>query len=131
MQMKYSEKAGERYSTEDNEAYLEAAGGIRKDGSVYGIGSLSQFYYPLPDLRKTSRELPPSTIVLQLEDKLENTLQELKDTQQKFEDYKKAKEQESTEFKDLILGFKNEMARMSEALHCSDFSIQTPEYRPH
>ncbi|KAK9705192.1 hypothetical protein RND81_07G039800 [Saponaria officinalis] len=131
----YKKKAGQPFSKEDNDAYLEAAGGINKDGSVYGVGSLSQFYYPLPDLSKTSQELPPSSIVLQLEDQVKTTQQELnttqhelKATQEEVKRYKESSEEEKREFQRMMLDFKNEMARMSEVLHCSDYSIMTPDF---
>ncbi|XP_074284586.1 uncharacterized protein LOC141609439 isoform X1 [Silene latifolia] len=134
----YKKKAGKQGSKEDNNAYLEAAGGINKDGSVYGMGSLSQFYYPLPNLKKRGKKLPPSSIVVQLEEQLETTKQELKTTQDELratqEEWKKHKEtteKEKQAFQMTLLDMKKDMARMSEALHCSDFSINTSDFSAH
>ncbi|XP_074287623.1 uncharacterized protein LOC141612750 [Silene latifolia] len=132
---KYEKNAGTRGTKEDNNAYLEAAGGINKDGTVYGMGTLSQFYYPLPDAGKTGKELPPSSIVVQLEEQLETTKQELKTTQdelkatqEELKKYKESSEKENREIQMTLLDMKKDMARMSEALHCSEFSMKTPDF---
>ena len=69
---------------DDNELFLQAVGGKNKKGTVYGLGTESEAYYPRSSRRSDPSSSYTPSVVSQMETRLQKSEEELQTTREEL-----------------------------------------------